>query len=223
MAISRICSIPNCDKPAKARGWCSAHYRQQRLLGAPKVTRSACSVDGCTRKHYGRGYCEVHIRRLARNGGTHRVRAAPHDHVAALQAALVSDTNDCIDWPYGTAGNVYAPVTITGRTVLAHRYVCEQAHGLPPKGFTDAAHSCGRKRCINPRHLRWATRKQNSHDMLLHGTRIRGEKHGMAKLTDELARQIKHAKGNNSEVARRFGVRRETARDIRNGKRWVHV
>jgi hypothetical protein len=59
--------------------------------------------------------------------------------------------------------------------------------------------------------------------MIDHGTRVRGERHGMAKLTDELARQIKYAEGNNTQVALRFGVARQTARDIRNGKRWVHV
>lgn len=28
MATSRLCSIPNCGKPAVKRGWCSAHYQR---------------------------------------------------------------------------------------------------------------------------------------------------------------------------------------------------
>lgn len=223
MATSRICSIPNCSKPERARRWCPAHYRQMRKAGAPKITKSACSIDGCDRKHYGRGYCSVHIRRLDRNGHSERTRVAASDRIRVAADAIASATDECILWPFGKHGNNYSQLTINGEIILVHRYVCTQVHGLPAPEQTDCAHSCGHKRCLNPRHLRWATRRENSADMIDHGTRVRGERHGMAKLTDELARQIKYAEGNNTQVALRFGVARQTARDIRNGKRWVHV
>lgn len=35
MANSRICSIPDCGKPAIKRGWCSAHYQRWRAHGDP--------------------------------------------------------------------------------------------------------------------------------------------------------------------------------------------
>lgn len=223
MASSRICTISNCSKPEKARGWCSAHYAWHRKRGAPKITRSGCVVDGCKRKHFGHGYCSMHWRRLDRHGSVERRRATTDDHRATIEAALATDTKECILWPFGSGENEYAGITFPGYDVLAHRYVCEQRHGPCPIDKLDAAHSCGRKRCINPNHLRWATRAENSEDMVAHGTRVVGEKHGMAKLTDELARQIKYAQGNNTQVAKRFGVARQTARDIRNGKRWKHV
>lgn len=223
MATSRVCSIPDCGKPAKARGWCDAHYSWMRKHGAPKITRSNCSVGGCDRKHYGRGYCSVHIRRLDRNGHPERTRVSTSERIRVAKDAIASETEDCILWPFGKPGNHYNQLTINGETILVHRYVCMQVRGLPAPHQTDCAHSCGHKRCINPRHLRWATRRENSADMIAHGTRIRGEQHWTAKLTDELARQIKFAEGNNTQVAKRFGVDRQTARDIRKGKRWRHV
>jgi hypothetical protein len=34
MAGKRLCSIPGCDKPHEARGWCSFHYGRWRKLGS---------------------------------------------------------------------------------------------------------------------------------------------------------------------------------------------
>ncbi len=35
MANSRLCSIPNCCKPARTRGWCGAHYHRYLRHGSP--------------------------------------------------------------------------------------------------------------------------------------------------------------------------------------------
>lgn len=37
MANSRICSIPDCGKPLKARGWCNAHHRRWMRYGDPNA------------------------------------------------------------------------------------------------------------------------------------------------------------------------------------------
>lgn len=39
MATPRICSIPDCGKTAKARGWCEAHYLRWRKHGDPQAGR----------------------------------------------------------------------------------------------------------------------------------------------------------------------------------------
>lgn len=56
----------------------------------------------------------------------------------------------------------------------AHRYSLMQWQGLTeaPEGM-DAAHDpvlCSDRRCINPHHLRWATRSENLEDRWLAGT-----------------------------------------------------
>lgn len=39
MAITRICSISDCGKPADKRGWCTAHYKRWRRHGDPVAGR----------------------------------------------------------------------------------------------------------------------------------------------------------------------------------------
>lgn len=41
MAKSRLCSIPNCGKPHKSRGWCAMHYAQWQRNGVPETTRAS--------------------------------------------------------------------------------------------------------------------------------------------------------------------------------------
>ncbi len=70
MASSRICTIPDCGKPHRARGWCATHYAWYRAHGAPIIIRSNCSIEGCTRKHKNHGLCATHSWRLKTHGST---------------------------------------------------------------------------------------------------------------------------------------------------------
>ncbi|TBO59025.1 HNH endonuclease [Streptomyces kasugaensis] len=47
-----------------------------------------------------------------------------------------------------------------GRTVRAHRYAYEQAHGPIPAGL-DVDHRCRRRACVRPSHLRAITHREN--------------------------------------------------------------
>lgn len=38
MAVSRLCSIPDCGKPARTRGWCGMHYYRWLKHGSPFKT-----------------------------------------------------------------------------------------------------------------------------------------------------------------------------------------
>jgi len=65
---------------------------------------------------------------------------------------------------------------------------------------------------VNWRHLSWKTRVENKADMLVHGTRIYGEQHYAAKLSDTAARRILELKGRakQKDIAERFGVSQST-------------
>jgi len=51
----------------------------------------------------------------------------------------------------------------------------------------------------------------------------RGENQGLAKLTNEIVRSIRHRPENNSVLAREFGVAVNTVWNIRNGRTWRHL
>lgn len=38
--MRRVCSIPGCEKPSRARGWCMMHHRRWRIHGSPHVKLS---------------------------------------------------------------------------------------------------------------------------------------------------------------------------------------
>lgn len=71
------CSIPECPKPVKARGWCYHHYMRwyngmntssseflQVELHRVHSKQEYCNVEGCQFKHMRDGYCRRHWVRL---------------------------------------------------------------------------------------------------------------------------------------------------------------
>lgn len=99
--------------------------------------------------------------------------------------ALVSDTDSCIMWPFAVrkssgygAHNTPRPEK---RNVDAHRHVCTLAHGVAPTNLHEAAHACGWKLCINPKHLSWQLHIINMADAVNAGT-LRGGGRGRQRL-----------------------------------------
>lgn len=66
------CSVDECEKPSRARGLCSAHYKRYMRgadLKAPiRVAKGqriydSCTVPGCGRTHASKGFCNAHYKR----------------------------------------------------------------------------------------------------------------------------------------------------------------
>lgn len=142
-----------------------------------------------------------------------------------LAAAIRSETDACIIWPFASRAGGYGAITIGTKRFDAHRLACMAQNGPAPEG-SEAAHSCGTRSCVNPRHLRWATRAQNAADKIGHGRQHRGESTPSARLTDDKVRAILTAKSQGEtmpSLARRYGVRLNTIQRIIHGRGWRHI
>jgi hypothetical protein len=78
----------------------------------------------------------------------------------------------CLIWIGATGGSDRRPkVTVDGKQQYVSRLVCEETLGPPPGPWHQAAHAtpqgCIGGDCVNPNHLRWATKVENEGDVSL--------------------------------------------------------
>lgn len=184
--MRQTCSVENCDRPHKARGWCRQHYQRWQVTGEPEGLRR--TPNGVPR--------------------------------AWLEQNTNYQGDDCLIWPFGRYQAGYAQL----ENQNAHRIMCAAVYGAPPTRTHEAAHSCGSGHlgCVNPRHLRWATRVENKADMKLHGTRPEGERHYAAKLSAHEVEEIRALAPSLSQtkIARRYGVSRSNVSAITRNETW---
>ena len=188
-----------------------------------------CKVEGCSTKVRSKGFCEKHYCRIRRHGSPDIVKRATKKHTEEwILSHLDYGGDDCLKWPFGFFGSGYGRVQHKGKSTNASRLVCIYAHGEPEQDSMQAAHSCGNGHlgCVNPRHLRWASRVDNEADKVIHGTSPRGSKNAMAVLSDadvlELIRLFNSGK-KMKFLADKFSVHYQTIYKILKRKRWSSI
>jgi len=141
------------------------------------------------------------------------------------KVALRLNESECIMWPFERNPKGYGRHKVGGRRLMAHRLVCESVYGPCPTKLHNCAHSCGKGHlgCVNPKHLRWATQKENCADKQIHGTIANGEKNGNVSMTEATARKVKLMIGTTTQVniAAALGITRSAVRDIKIGRSWA--
>ena len=185
---------------------------------------TVCIVPGCgITKLNARGLCNRHYLCWQKYGDptAGKTIGSRKESRRFLEQIPSYEGDDCLIWPFGRLTNGYA----TFNNQLVSRIVCERVYGPPPAPKLDAAHSCGRGQfgCVNPRHLRWATRKENIHDKKLHGTFYnvgRGERHKSAKLTEEEVRFIRSSKSSCKELSHEFAISQWHIQCIKTRRSW---
>lgn len=171
-----------------------------------------CCVVGCGNPLVSKGYCGRHYQQIRKRGHVHNGKAANGDLQAFVEnVALQFDSDECLPWPYGKNGAGYGSMTFNRKFGDAHVFVCRLAHGEPPSPVHEVAHNCGRRECCNPRHLRWATRRENHADKIKHKTTNSSVRNGNCKLSDEQVGEIRALKGvlTYAEIANRFGINKD--------------
>ncbi len=132
--------------------------------------------------------------------------------------------DDCWEWT-GCKCNGYGHMHIAGKVKKAHRLIFEALFGPISKGLV-VMHTCDNRGCVQPQHLRLGTPKDNNADRDAKGRHIalKGEQHGMSKLTNESAEEIFGLKrfiaSEVTRLATRHDVTEVTIRNVLRGRTW---
>lgn len=196
------------------------------------ATFKACALDGCnmnaSRSAGGRkGYCGTHYQRIRRHGDPYR-EPWRNEPVEWLRSNANTKSRECLIWPFRIDTTGYGRISIKkpiGGSKLghAHRLMCEIAKGAAPSQKHQAAHACGNRACVNPRHLSWKTQSENEADKIIHQTSNRGERCGSNKLAREDIIVICNSDEPASLLAVRYGVHAQHIRAVRRGRFWPEI
>lgn len=191
-----------------------------------EVVIGDCRACGCSRRAYCKGFCEPHYRRFKKYGDPCAGKTPKGAPLEFLKSIPITD--ECVEWPYLVNEAGYGQVRFYGKMMNAHRASLIIHKGGPSSEWLHAAHApriCHNRRCVNPRHLRWATPTANMRDRDLDGTTFypAGERHGASKLTAENVASIRSSKRSQKELAEIYGVSKQLISRVIRGERWRHV
>ena len=187
-----------------------------------------CTIEGCDLTVRARGWCAKHYVRWQRHGTPfYSTRLEPGTAQRYFEQAMIGPFPDeCIIWPYGQSTGGYGRGRIDGKMQEVHSLACSRIHGPAPSGYETAHGPCHNRLCFNPLHLSWKTRADNIADRERDGTVLRGEIHPVAKLTEEVVRDIRWraASGEpNSRIASTYSIDESTVRRVVKRQGWRHV
>lgn len=228
------CSVKGCEKPSKQKGWCWGHYTRWRKYGDPEISKRAtpdanppetCTIDGCQMPNLAKGLCSKHYSRVYRHSDADTLKIlGKGEAVDWLRSHVFHGGDECLTWPFSSKNTQgYGVTSFEGRMQNASAVMCHLAHGEKPTQGHEAAHSCGNGHlgCVNPRHLRWATRSENHADKHGHGTMPKGQSHPFAKLTDAQVAEIRKSTDGMTAIAAKFGISRGYVWELQKGKKRV--
>lgn len=188
-----------------------------------------CEVIGCVKEARKQTLCYAHAERLRRKGDVQahvplQPRAKNGQPRYWMEAHLNYQGDDCLQWPFYRCPKGYASMVHKGVSIYVGRIICMELFGQPDPDI-EAAHSCGNGHlgCVNPKHLNWATRKENAADKIAHGRSSRGSKCSLAKITQSDVIKIRKAIKTGEmqrDIAARFRVSPQLVSAIKTGQCW---
>ena len=183
-----------------------------------------CSVEGCANKVHGKGFCHKHYDRWRRHKNPLGGGTGLGEPLAWLKHAIKTKSENCLIWPFAKKGDGYGHLRYKGKNIPAHRLalMLHEGRETPPDNM-ECAHApviCHTPLCINPDHLRWASRKENEADKLFDNTLPRGERQGSSRLTKTQVLRIREDNRTLKEIAFDYSVCPQTICNVKLRRTW---
>nr|DAP74222.1 MAG TPA: endonuclease [Caudoviricetes sp.] len=136
--------------------------------------------------------------------------------IEKIKANVRVDSNGCWIWQKSVGSHGYGNIaTGGGRNETVHRVSCEVFHGK--SDLKDVLHSCDNKKCCNPEHLSWGSRRQNMIDVSVR------TKRSSQKLDVDKVKYIRSCSLSTKALAEKLGVSKDLINKVRSRKAWSHV
>jgi hypothetical protein len=151
-----------------------------------------------------------------------------------------TDADSCWIWHGTTDQQGYGLFTVCRRMLKAHRVSYFLATGTDPAAML-VCHTCDNPPCVNPSHLFLGTAGDNLSDCISKGrfvngrprahpeTIVRGERCHLAKLTEQKVRELRsldprpYGRDEEITVARKYGISRNSLRNVIFRRTWKHI
>ena len=137
----------------------------------------------------------------------------------------VKKTNGCWLWTGRTNRKGYGVINLNKKPLYVHRLMWEIRNGNIPDGML-VCHRCDNPRCVNPDHLFVGTIRDNNRDRDNKGRSARGAILSKAHLKPDDIIDIRKAYAhgtNQSEIARKYGIKPCSVNHIVHRERWAHI
>lgn len=135
--------------------------------------------------------------------------------------------NGCWWWDGHTGKSGYGLFSFGGNRICAHGFLLLEKVELEDLKGIQFCHKCDNPSCVNPDHIFIGTALSNALDKVNKGRQLRGEKHGVSKMTDKDVYDIKYTDKYKGmllkEIAELFNVKYQNIYRIKNNKTWKHV
>ena len=155
------------------------------------------------------------------------MKTRPEETEAFIESALRFTGDGCLEWPFARDHDGYGVKQIDGRQWRVPRVICGALAGRVLAADELALHSCDNPPCVNPRHLRIGTIRDNAQDAKDRGRNIHGGRHHETHFTDadimEIRRAYAFTDASQQDLAEQWGVEQAAIGSIVKGKTWAHL
>ncbi len=140
------------------------------------------------------------------------------------EKVAIGESHECWLWTGAKMYSGYGMFWHDGKARMAHRVPYFLGHGIWAEQET--LHSCDNRVCCNPAHLSNGSHVKNMADAVARGRMARGERSGVARLTDEIVRAVRRRRAEGAtmrEIAAEFNCDSGNISRVINRKIWRHV
>jgi endogenous inhibitor of DNA gyrase (YacG/DUF329 family) len=149
------------------------------------------------------------------------------DVVRFWTRVAIAGPDDCWEWKGNRDEDGYGVFHLDGKNCWAVRVPLRITDGKPVPDDRVVRHHCDNPPCVNPVHLDGGSPADNAWDMVRRGRVARGERAGLAKLTDADVSEMMNLYATGSwtakDLAKRYGVAKSSILRILKGETWAHI